>query len=76
MSDDIEIPTVEPDDIIETSDEENSVAYTIAVATAGAAAGVGIWYGTRKLAHKLEDYVNQKAMEKMLKKDATPDQKE
>lgn len=76
MSDEIEIPEVEPDDIIEAPDEENSVAYTIAVAAAGAAAGVGIWCGAKKLAHKLEDIVNRKAMEKMLKNDAESDQEE
>jgi len=76
MSDDIEIPEVEPDDIIETSDEENSVAYTLAVAAIGMVAGVGVWCGAKKLTHKLEGVVNRKVAEKMLKEDAEPDQKE
>ena len=76
MSDDIETPEVEPDDIIETPDEENSVAYTLAVAAIGMVAGVGVWCGAKKLTHKLEDAVNRKVAEKMLKEDAQPDQKE
>lgn len=54
MSDDIEIPEVEADDVIETPDEENSVARTAAVAVTGMVAGVGIWYGAQKLTKKLE----------------------
>ena len=76
MSDDIEIPEVEADDVIETPDEENSVAYTLAVAAIGMVAGVGVWCGAKKLTHKLEDAVNRKMAEKMLKEDAEPDQKE
>lgn len=76
MSDDIETPEVETDDIIETPDEENSVAYTLAVAAIGMVAGVGVWCGAKKLTHKLEDVVNRKVAEKMLKEDAEPDQKE
>ena len=76
MSDDIEIPEVEADEIIETPDEENSVAYTLAVAAIGMVAGVGVWCGAKKLTHKLEDAVNRKVAEKMLKKDTNPDQKE
>lgn len=76
MSDDIEIPEVEADDVIETPDEENSVAYTIAVAAIGMVAGVGVWCGAKKLTHKLEAAVNRKVAEKMLKEDTIPDQKE
>lgn len=76
MSDNIEIPEVNPDDIIETPDEENSVTYTLAITAIGMVAGVGVWYGVRKLSHKLEDVVNRKAAEKMLKDTAEPDQKE
>ena len=76
MSDDIEIPEVEADDVIETPDEENSVAYTFAVAAIGMVAGVGVWCGAKKLAHKLEDAVNRKVTEKMLKENTEPDQKE
>lgn len=54
MSDDIEPLEVETDDIIETSDEENSVTRTIAVAATGMVAGVGLWYGARILAKKVE----------------------
>lgn len=76
MSDDIEIPEVEADDVIETPDEENSVAYTLAVAAIGMVAGVGVWYGAKKLTRKLEDVVNRKVAEKIQKKDTEPDQKE
>lgn len=76
MSDNIEISDVETDDIIETPDEENSVAYTIAVAAIGMVAGVGAWCGGRKLAHKLEDAVNRRMAEKMLKENTDSDQKE
>lgn len=76
MSDDIEIPEVEADDVIETPDEENSVAYTLAVAAIGMVAGVGVWCGAKKLTRKLEDAVNRKMAEKMLKADSEPDQKE
>lgn len=76
MSDDIEIPEVEPDDIIDTDNEENSVAYTLAVAAIGMVAGVGVWAGAKKLTHKLDDVINRKAMEKMLKDTTETDQKE
>jgi hypothetical protein len=76
MPDDIEIPEVEADDIIETPDEENSVAYTLAVAAIGMVAGVGVWCGAKKLTRKLEDVVNRKVAEKMLKKDTNLDQTE
>lgn len=76
MSDDIETPEIEADDIIETPDEENSVAYTIAVASIGMVAGVGAWCGGKKLLHKLEDVVNRKAAEKMSKEATNSDQKE
>ena len=55
MSDNIEIPEVDTDDIIETSDEETSVAGTVAIVVAGVAAGVGIGYGVKKLSEKIGD---------------------
>lgn len=55
MSDDIEIPEVDTDDIIETSDEETSVAGTVAIVAAGVAAGLGIGYGLMKLSNKIGD---------------------
>lgn len=76
MSDDIETPKFETDDVIETPDEENSVAYTLAVAAIGMVAGVGAWCGAKKLTRKIEDIVNRKATEKMLKDTAEPDSKE
>lgn len=76
MSDNIEIPEVEVDDTIETPDEENSVAYTLAVAAIGMVAGVGAWCGAKKLTHKLEDVVNRKAAEKIMKENTESDQKE
>lgn len=76
MSDNIEIPEVEPDEIIETPDEENSVAYTLAVAAIGMVAGVGAWYGAKKLTHKLENFITRKTTEKMLKDTTEPDPKE
>ena len=76
MSDDIEIPEVEADDVIETPDEENSVAYTLAVAAIGMIAGAGTYCGAKKLKHKLEDIINRKAAEKMLKDTTEPDWKE
>ena len=54
MSDDIEIPEVDTDDIIETSDEEGSVASSIAFAAAGVATGIGIWIVGQKLSEKVE----------------------
>lgn len=76
MSDDIEIPEVEADGIIETPDEENSVARTIAVAATGMVAGVGVWYGARKLAHKLESAVYRHWEKKVTEDNFDPDQKE
>lgn len=55
MSDDIEIPEVDADDIIETSDEKTSVAGTVAIVTAGVAAGLGIGYGIMKISNKIGD---------------------
>lgn len=55
MSDDIEIPEVDTDNIVETSDEETSVAGTVAVAAVGVAAGLGIGYGLLKLSNKIGD---------------------
>lgn len=54
MSDDIETPQVDTD-IIETSDEETSVAGTVAIVVAGMAAGLGIGYGLTKLSNKIGD---------------------
>lgn len=55
MSDDIETPEVDTCDIAETSDEETSVAGTIAIVVAGVAAGLGIGYGVNKLSEKIGD---------------------
>ena len=55
MSDDIEIPEVDTTDIIETSDEETSVAGTVAIVAAGVAAGLGLGYGILKLSNKIGD---------------------
>lgn len=55
MSDDIEIPEVDTDDIVETSDKETSVAGTVAIAAAGVAAGAGLAYGIVKLSNKIGD---------------------
>lgn len=55
MSDDIEIPEVDTDDIIETSDEKTSVAGTIAVVTVGVTAGLGLGYCIQKLSNKIGD---------------------
>lgn len=76
MSDDIEIPEVEADDIIETPDEENSVARTLAVAATGMVAGVGVWYGARKLAQKLEVAAYRHWEKKFMEDNSDPDQKE
>ena len=64
MSDNIEIPEVDPDDILETSDEESSVAGTIAIVAAGVAAGLGLGYGIQKLSNKIEDVVARRAGDK------------
>lgn len=76
MSDDIEIPEVEADDIIETPDEENSVARTLAVAATGMVAGVGVWYGARFLAKKLEAVAHRRWEKKIMEDYADLDQKE
>ena len=55
MSDDIEIPEVDTDDIVENSDEETSVAGTVAIVAAGVAAGAGLAYGIVKLSNKIGD---------------------
>lgn len=55
MSDDIEIPEVDTDDIVETSDKETSVAGTVAIVAAGVAAGAGLAYGVVKLSNKIGD---------------------
>lgn len=64
MSDDIEIPEVDTDNILETSDEETSVAGTVAIVAAGVAAGLGIGYGVMKLSNKIEDVVARRAGDK------------
>lgn len=76
MSDDIEIPEVDTDEIIETSDEENSVARTVAVAATGMVAGVGIWYGAQKLTKKLEAAAYRHWEKKVMEDNTDPDQKE
>lgn len=50
MSDDIETPEVDIDDIddIETSDEKSSAAVTVAIVAAGVAVGLGLGYGVRR----------------------------
>lgn len=63
MSDDIEIPEVDTDDI-ETSDEESSVAGTVAIVAAGVAAGVGLGYGIQKLSNKIGDVIARRRGEK------------
>lgn len=55
MSDDIEIPEVDTDDIVETSDKETSVAGTVAIVAAGVAVGAGLAYGVVKLSNKIGD---------------------
>lgn len=55
MSDDIEIPEVDTDDIVDASDEETSVAGTVAIVTAGVAAGLGLGYCVMKLSNKIGD---------------------
>lgn len=76
MSDDIEIPEVEADDIIETPDEENSAARTVAVAATGMVAGVAVWYGVRKLTKKLEAAAYRHWEKKVTEDNTDPDQKE
>lgn len=55
MSDDIEIPEVYTDDIVDASDQETSVAGTVAIVAAGVAAGLGLGYGIQKLSKKIGD---------------------
>lgn len=55
MSDNIEIPEVDTDNIVDASDEETSVAGTVAIVAAGVAAGLGIGYGIQKLSNKIGD---------------------
>ena len=55
MSDGIEIPEVDTDNIVDTSDQETSVAGTVAIVAAGVAAGLGIGYGIQKLSNKIGD---------------------
>lgn len=64
MSDDIETPEVDTDNINETSDEESSVAGTIAIAAAGVAAGLGLGYCVMKLSNKIEDVIARRAGDK------------
>lgn len=63
MSDDIEIPEVDIDNI-ETSDEESSVAGTVAIVAAGVAVGVGLGYGVQKLSNKIGDVIARRAGDK------------
>lgn len=55
MSDDIKIPEVDTDNIVETSDEETSVAGTVAIVTAGVAVGLTLGYCVQKLSNKIGD---------------------
>lgn len=64
MSDNIEIPEVDTDNIIETSDEESSVAGTVAIVAAGVAAGLGLGYCVQKLSNKIGDVVARRAGDK------------
>lgn len=63
MSDDIEIPE-DVTNNIETSDEETSVAGTVAIVAAGVAAGLGLGYCVQKLSNKIEDVVARRAGDK------------
>lgn len=76
MSDDIEIPEVTTDDIIETHDEENSVAQTVAIATAGMVVGVGVWCAGKKLGRKFQEFIWRKAIDSMKEETNEPDHKE
>lgn len=76
MSDDIETPEVTPDDIIETHDEENSVALTVAIAAAGMAVGVGVWCAGNKLRAKFQEFIWRKAIDSMKEEIHDPDHKE
>lgn len=57
MSDDIEIPEVETDDTVETFDDNKATAATVAIAVAGVAAGIGIWYGALKGSSKVQSAI-------------------
>lgn len=63
MSDDIEIPEVDIDDI-ETSDKESSVAGTVAIVAAGVAAGLGLGYGIQKFSNKIGDVIARRMGDK------------
>ena len=63
MSDNIETPEVDIDDI-ETSDEESSVAGTVAIVAAGVAVGLGLGYGVQKLSNKIKDVIARRAGDK------------
>lgn len=76
MSDDVEITDVEPDDIIETSDTENSVTRTVAIAAAGMVVGVGAWSVGKKLGHKFQEFIWRKAIDSMKEESNDPDDKE
>jgi hypothetical protein len=81
MSDNIEIPEVDTDEIVETSDEETSVASNIAIAAAGVTAGLGIGYCILKLSNKIGDkmydhIVAQHERNKTTEDLTEPDQKE
>ena len=76
MSDELEITEVEPDDIIETSDEEHPVAQTVAIAAAGMAVGVGVWCAGKKLGRKFQAFIWRKAIDSMKEENNEPDHKE
>lgn len=61
MSDNIEIPEVDTDDIIETSEKESSAAGTVAIVAAGVAAGLGLGYCVQKLSNKIGDVIARRA---------------
>ena len=63
MSDDIETPEVDIDDI-ETSDEKSSAAGTVAIVAAGVAAGLGLGYGIQKLSNKIGDVIARRVGDK------------
>lgn len=75
MSDDIETPEVDIDDI-ETSDEKSSVAGTVAIVAAGMAVGLGVGYGVKKLSNKIEDAIVRHRSKKIQEDDNNSDQEE
>lgn len=75
MSDDIEIPEVDIDDV-EISDEESSVAGTVAIVAAGVAVGLGLGYGVQKLSNKIEDAIVQHWSNKIQEDNNDSDQEE